>query len=104
MNFHIMDWLARLRQALRSRYARMLESEITRERSEIDRLRQEIRALLNSLLGTAGVPPIEAPPAHPAQIAPIRRRSWSQIAATREAEAARQSYTRDQSAHPPRNS
>ena len=51
---HIMDWLARLRQALRSRYVRMLESEIARERSEIDRLRQEIRALLNSLLGTAG--------------------------------------------------
>jgi uncharacterized coiled-coil protein SlyX len=104
MNFHFMDWLARLRQALRSRYVRMLESEIARERSEIDRLRQEIRALLNSLLGTAGVPPIEAPPAHPAQIAPIRRRSWSQIAATREIEAGRQSHARDQSAHPPRNS
>ena len=104
MNFHIMDWLARLRQVLRSRYVRMLESEIARERSEIDRLRQECRALLNSLLGTAGVPPIEAPPAHPAQIAPMRRRSWPQIAATREIEAARQSHARDQSAHPPRNS
>jgi hypothetical protein len=81
-------WFARWREGMRSRYVRLLEAEI-------ERLRAENRALLNSLLGTAGVPPIEAPPAHPAQIAPIRRRSWSQIAATREIEAAREGVARE---------
>jgi hypothetical protein len=103
---NFMDLLARVRQALRSRYVRLLEAEITRERSEIDRLRAENRALLNSLLGTAGVPPIEAPAAYPPQIAPIRRRSWSQIASTREIEAGRQARDREreQRAQPPRAS
>jgi len=40
------------------RYARMLEGEAARLHSEIDRLRAENRALLNSILGIAGVPPI----------------------------------------------
>jgi hypothetical protein len=91
----ITDWLGRLRQGMRSRYVRLLEAEIARERAEIERLRAENRALINSLLGTAGVPPIEAPPVHPAQIAPIRRRSWSQIAAAREIEAAREAVARE---------
>jgi len=39
--------------------------------------------------------PIEAPPAHPAQIAPIRRRSWQQIFAAREIEAAREARARE---------
>jgi hypothetical protein len=86
----ITDWLARLRQGMRSRYVRMLEEQIARERAVIERLRAENRALLNSVLGTAGVPPIETPPAHPAQIAPIRRRSWPQIARAREIEAGRE--------------
>jgi hypothetical protein len=86
----IMDWLARVRQGIRSRYVRLLEAQVAHERAEIERLRAENRALLNSLLGTAGVPPIEAPPAHPAQIAPIRRRSWQQIFVAREIEAARE--------------
>jgi len=93
------EWLARWREGMRSRYVRLLEAEIERGRAEIERLKTENRALLNSLLGTAGVPPIEAPPAHPAQIAPIRRRSWSQIAAAREIDAARQSRARDQAAN-----
>jgi hypothetical protein len=92
----IMDWLGRLRQGMRSRYVRLLEAEIARERAEIERLRTENRAMLNSLLGTAGVPPIEAPP-QPAQIAPIRRRSWSQIAAAREIAAGREARAREQS-------
>ncbi len=50
---------------------------------------------MNSLLGTAGVPPIETPPLHPAQVAPIRRRSWPQIAMTREIEAAREARGRE---------
>src|SRR5579864_7846430 len=92
----IMDWLGRLRQGMRSRYVRLLEAEIARDRAEIERLRTENRAMLNSLLGTAGVPPIEAPEVHPAQIAPIRRRSWSQIAAAREIEAGREARRRDE--------
>src|ERR1700732_23858 len=86
----IVDWLGRLRQGMRSRYVRELEAEIARDRAEIERVRTENRAMLNSLLGTAGVPPIETPPVHPAQIAPIRRRSWSQIAAAREIAAGRE--------------
>ena len=93
----IVDWLGRLRQGMRSRYVRELEAEIARERAEIERLRTENRAMLNSLLGTAGVPPIEAPLPHPAQIAPIRRRSWSQIAAAREIAAGREARAREQS-------
>jgi hypothetical protein len=85
----IVDWLGRLRQGMRSRYVRLLEAEI-------ERLRAENRAMLNSLLGTAGVPPIETPPVHPAQIAPIRRRSWSQIAAAREIAAGREARARDE--------
>ena len=75
--------------ALRSRYVLALEAEVARERAEIERLRAENRALLNSLLGTAGVPPIETPPMHPASIAPVRRRSWPQISTAREIEATR---------------
>jgi hypothetical protein len=92
------QWCARMWQALRSRYVRLLEAEIERGRAEIERLRAENRALLNSLLGTAGVPPVEAPPAHPTQIAPIRRRSWSQIAAAREIEATREAIARERAA------
>jgi hypothetical protein len=93
----IMDWLARLREGLRSRYVRLLEEQVARERAEVERLRAENRALLNSLLSTAGAPPIEAP-AHPAQIAPIRRRSWPQIAIAREIEAAREARSRERAA------
>lgn len=85
---NITDWIARVRQALRGRYVRLLESENVR-------LRAENRAMLNSVLGTAGVPPIEAPPAHPANVPTVRRRSWSQIATTREIEAGRQARTRE---------
>jgi hypothetical protein len=93
-----MDWLARLREGLRSRYVRLIEEQVARERAEVERLRAENRALLNSLLSTAGAPPIEAPPAHPAQIAPIRRRSWPQIAIAREIEAAREARARERAA------
>ena len=94
----IMDWLARLRESMRSRYVRLIEEQVARERAEVERLRAENRALLNSLLSTAGAPPIEAPPAHPAQIAPIRRRSWPQIAIAREIEAAREARARERAA------
>jgi hypothetical protein len=93
----IWQWCEQIRRAMRSRYVRLLETEIARNHAEIERLRTENRAMLNSLLGTAGVPPIETPPVHPAQIAPIRRRSWSQIAVAREIAAGREARVREQS-------
>jgi hypothetical protein len=65
---------------LRSRYVLMLEEEVAR-------LRAENRGLVNSLLGTAGFPPIaledELRRTGPAMTA-VRRRTWSQIARERE--------------------
>jgi hypothetical protein len=80
-------WLAR---NARSRYVQMLEQEVTR-------LRWENRALVNSLLGTAGFPPVtlDEDLRQGATMTPVRRRSWAQIARERElaagkaAEAAR---------------
>lgn len=66
---------------LRSRYVGMLEGEV-------ERLRAENRALMNSLLGTAGFPPVDFPEAPKPQPAPrLRRRSWHQIQARRERDA-----------------
>ena len=89
MSLRIGQWLDRARRAFGSRYVRLLEDEAARLREEISRLRLENRALLNSLLGTAGVPPVEDPRAQPASVLPVRRRSWPQIAAARERESAR---------------
>ena len=113
MSFAISEWLSRGRQMLRTRYVRLLEDELERSRGEVARqradnerlrrewaalaaraeeemaaLRVENRAVINSLLGTAGVPPIETPRAF-IPTPPVRRRSWPQIATTREIEAAR---------------
>jgi hypothetical protein len=73
----IMAWLAR---RARGRYVLLLEEEVAR-------LRAENRALVNSLLGTAGFPPIL--PEDEARrgvvgLAPVRRRTWTQIARERE--------------------
>jgi hypothetical protein len=66
---------------LRSRYVGLLEGEVCR-------LRAENRALTNSLLGTAGFPPVEFPePPKPQPVPRSRRRSWHQIQAWRENEA-----------------
>jgi hypothetical protein len=87
--------------------AAQLRAEVTRQGAEIARLRAENRALLNSILGIAGVPPVSVslddlaatqnqiaapPPAArtvnhsrsrtnptPHVAAPTRRRSWPQI-------------------------
>jgi len=102
------------RRLTTTRRARTLETELARERVanaeqgiEITRLRAENRALLNSILGIAGVPPVSAslddlaatqsqnatPPSvartanhsrpransTPHVAAPTRRRSWPQI-------------------------
>jgi hypothetical protein len=73
-----------LKEMLRSRYVRTLEDDVAR-------LRAENRALVNSLLGTAGFPPVEFPEAVKPQTLPrLRRRSWHQLQALREREAAEQ--------------
>jgi hypothetical protein len=72
------DFLERL---LRTRYVGLLEGEVTR-------LRAENRALTNSLLGTAGFPPVDFPEAaKPRPLSRPRKRSWHQIQARRENEA-----------------
>lgn len=66
-----------------TRYVGMLEGELTR-------LRMENRALVNSLLGTAGFPPVDFPVASAPVGSPrARKRSWHQIQAMREMEAGR---------------
>jgi len=73
----IMAWLAR---HARGRYVLLLEEEVAR-------LRAENRALVNSLLGTAGFPPIspeDEARRGAAALAPVRRRTWTQIARERE--------------------
>ncbi len=78
------DFLERL---LRWRYVGLLEADVAR-------LRAENRALTNSLLGTAGFPPVEFPEAPKQQALPrLRRRSWHQIQAWRETGAARDAVT-----------
>jgi hypothetical protein len=72
----------------------MIEDELAMARAEIGRLREENRALLNSLLGTAGVPPIDIPRTL-ASTPAVRRRSWPQIATAREIEAARTEQKRE---------
>lgn len=73
-----------LRRLMRGRYIVMLEADVAR-------LRAENRALMNSLLGTAGFPPVEFPEAPKPQALPrLRKRSWHQIQAWRETGAARE--------------
>lgn len=70
-----------LQRLLQGRYVDLLEGEV-------ERLRAENRALTNSLLGTAGFPPVEYPEtAKPQPVPRLRKRSWHQIQAWREAEA-----------------
>src|SRR3979411_2757881 len=75
------DFLQRL---LHGRYVGMLEGEVAR-------LRAENPAMTNSLLGTAVFPPVEYPePAKPQPLPRLRKRSWHQIQAWREAGAVRE--------------
>jgi len=72
---------ALLRRVFQTRYVGMLEGEVVR-------LRMENRALMNSLLGTAGFPPVEfAEAVKPVELPRMRRRSWQQIQKFRESEA-----------------
>ena len=73
-----LKWLQKL---LRTKYLASLEEDVAR-------LRAENRALTNSLLGTAGFPPVEYPePAKPQALPRLRKRSWHQMQAWKEAEA-----------------
>src|SRR5580658_9039618 len=86
----VRDFLQRL---LQSRYVDLLEGEVAR-------LRAENRALTNSLLGTAGFPPVDFPEA--AKLQPLsrpRKGSWHQIQAWRESEAAHDASTERPSAN-----
>jgi hypothetical protein len=70
-------WVGR---RLRSRYVVMLEGEV-------ERLRAENRGLVNSLLGTAGFPPLsleEDARRGGVAMTAVRRRTWGQIARERE--------------------
>jgi len=70
-----------IRGFFRTRYVGLLEGEVTR-------LRAENRALLNSLLGTAGFPPVEfAEPVKPVELPRLRKRSWQQLQRKNELEA-----------------
>jgi hypothetical protein len=70
-----------LKRAFTTRYVGMLEGEVVR-------LRMENRALMNSLLGTAGFPPVEfAETVKPVELPRMRRRSWQQIQRKNESEA-----------------
>jgi hypothetical protein len=75
-----------IHKLLNSRYVGLLEGEV-------ERLRAENRALTNSLLGTAGFPPVDYPatPARPREIPRARKRSWHQIQAWRESEVLKES-------------
>ena len=85
----MVNLLSYIETLTKSRYVHLLEEEVTR-------LRAENRALTNSLLGTAGFPPVEYPePAKPQPLPRLRKRSWHQIQAWREADAARDSVSGD---------
>ena len=71
--------MAWMRRAVRSRYVAMLEEDVAR-------LRAENRAMLNSLLGTAGFPPVEVGDGRMAEVPRLRRRSWQQVQRVREEE------------------
>jgi len=72
-----------LQRLLQGGYVGLLEADVAR-------LRAENRALINSLLGTAGFPPLEFPEVPKPQPLPrLRKRSWHQIQAWRETESAR---------------
>jgi hypothetical protein len=85
-----------LQRLLRSGYVGLLEGEVAR-------LRAENRALTNSLLGTAGFPPVDYPEAaKPVALPRVRKRSWPQMQARRESDAARDMETnRDERVYGP---
>ena len=84
-----MDMLEMVKRLFRRRYVAALEADV-------ERLRGENRALMNSLLGTAGFPPVEYPATAPVALPAVRKRSWHQIQAMKEAEARKTQAERQQ--------
>lgn len=99
MTINVMSWLRSLWHRLTTnKYVQALEGEV-------ERLRAENRALMNSILGIAGIPPVVTQGSEAARTAsasasavttntaaktaPLRRRSWHQINKALEVEAAR---------------
>jgi hypothetical protein len=105
MTIHILGRLRDFwRRLIASKYVQALEAEVAR-------LRAENRALMNSILGIAGIPPVITPDSGAAQSgvtaaiaktggsvnvgsgalipAPVRRRSWQQVNRALEMEAAK---------------
>ncbi|HET9401952.1 MAG TPA: hypothetical protein VFO34_13475 [Candidatus Acidoferrales bacterium] len=78
---------SRVVAAMRGRYVCGLEDEVAR-------LRAENRALMNSLLGTAGIPPLGPDAPQWPVASSVRRRSWPQIAMAREIEEMRKGPAR----------
>ena len=90
------NWLHKF---LETKYIGMLEGEVAR-------LRAENRALTNSLLGTAGFPPVDYPVQPASKLQPLsrpRKRSWHQLQAWRESEATRDESLDTISGHSARN-
>src|SRR5260370_40206699 len=78
----------KLKLLCRSNYVRLLEEDVSR-------LRAENRALMNSLLGTAGFPPVEFPEAPQPQPLPrLRKRSSHQLHAWRQTQPNRHTPAR----------
>lgn len=85
-----------LQSLLKSSYAKLLEKELeevrrelAREIAENERLRAENRGLMNSLLGTAGHPPMNAPQMSNVTPHLLRRRSLHQMQARMEKNSVR---------------
>ncbi|MDP9148207.1 MAG: hypothetical protein M3N22_11155 [Acidobacteriota bacterium] len=73
-----------LQNLFRRGYVALLEEEVAR-------LRMENRGLTNSLLGTAGFPPVDfQEPVKPQALSRVRKRSWHQIQMQREQNVSRE--------------
>lgn len=86
--------LERLRNLFRSRWKKYLEEEVARLRAENEQLRAENRGLVNSLLGTVGLPPMTEQEKAPT--VKVRRRSLHQIQRETERETTLQMRQREE--------
>ncbi|HLZ90212.1 MAG TPA: hypothetical protein VKQ28_00755 [Candidatus Acidoferrum sp.] len=94
-----MTWL---RDLLKSSYTRLLEKLCDAKDEEIARLRSENRAMLNSLLATAGCPPvIELEKAAPPAKVPMRGMSWHQRQTLTERQSEQRMLNRQAALRPP---
>jgi hypothetical protein len=86
------NWAEKLEQAwlwlTTSKYTRNLERSIDLLESQVTELRRDNRALMNSLLGTVGVAPVDVPE-RLKEVPRLHRRSWQQLQRQRTMESAR---------------